>query len=59
MYLRLPPATLDSRVSEMMEEQIAQADYGLKRQARAFLEFLAALQEVRQGVREGRHKSGS
>jgi RimJ/RimL family protein N-acetyltransferase len=59
MYLRLPPATLDSRVSEMMEEQLAQADYGLKRQARAFLEFLAALQEVRQGVREGRHKSGS
>ena len=26
-YLRLPPATLDSRVAEMIEEQIAQTDY--------------------------------
>src|SRR4051812_6196356 len=29
-YLRLPPATLDSRMSEMVEEQIAQTDYQLK-----------------------------
>jgi len=29
-YLRLPPATLDSRVSEMLEEQVAQTDYRLK-----------------------------
>jgi RimJ/RimL family protein N-acetyltransferase len=57
-YLRLPPATLDSRMSELMDEQIAQTDYGLKLQARNFLQLLAGLQEVRQGVRDGRHKSG-
>jgi RimJ/RimL family protein N-acetyltransferase len=57
-YLRLPPATLDSRMSELVEEQIAQTDYRLKAQAKNFWEFLAGLQEVRKGVREGRHRSG-
>lgn len=58
-YLRLPPATLDSRVSEMVDEQVAQADYRLKRQAKSFLDFLAQLQEIRRGVADARHKSGS
>jgi RimJ/RimL family protein N-acetyltransferase len=57
-YLRLPPATLDSRVSELVEEQFAQTDYRLKVQAKNFLGFLAGLQEVRQGVRDARHRSG-
>ena len=56
-YLRLPPATLDSRVSEMVDEQVARTDYRLKAQARSFREFLASIQDVRQGVRAGRHKS--
>lgn len=56
-YLRLPPATLDSRVSEILEEHLAQTDYRLKVQARNFWNFLAGVQEVRQGVREARHKS--
>jgi GNAT superfamily N-acetyltransferase len=58
-YLRLPPATFDSRMAEMMEEQIARTDYRLKQQAKSFWSFLLGVQEVRQGVREGRHKSGS
>ena len=58
-YLRLPPATLDSRVTEMVDEQVAQADYRLKRQAKNFLEFLARLQEIRRGAGEARGKSGS
>ena len=58
-YLRLPPATFDSRVSEMIEEQLAQTDYKLKSQARQFMSFLADLQSVRKSVQEGRHKSGS
>jgi RimJ/RimL family protein N-acetyltransferase len=58
-YLRLPPATLDSRMAEMVEEQLAQTDYRLKQQARNFWTFLEGLQEVRRGVREGRHKSAS
>jgi RimJ/RimL family protein N-acetyltransferase len=56
-YLRLPPATLDSRMSEMVEEQVAQTDYRLKAQARSFREFLASVQDIRRGVREARHKS--
>ena len=56
-YLRLPPATLDTRMSEMVDEQVARTDYRLKAQARSFREFLAGLQDVRQGVRDGRHKS--
>lgn len=58
-HLRLPPADLDSRVSELVEEQVAQADYRLKQQARTFWRFLAGLQEVRRGVRQGRGRSGS
>ncbi|TFY98257.1 GNAT family N-acetyltransferase [Ramlibacter humi] len=58
-HLRLPPATLDSRMSELLVEQIAQTDYRLKRQVKSFWDFLAGVRETRQGVREGRHKSGS
>jgi len=58
-HLRLPPATLDSRMSEMVEEQLAKTDYRLKVQAKNFLDFLAGAQEIRKGVRDGRHKSGS
>ena len=39
-YLRLPPATFDSRVAEMVEEQVAKTDYRLKQQARRFWAFL-------------------
>ncbi|RYF31059.1 MAG: GNAT family N-acetyltransferase [Comamonadaceae bacterium] len=57
-YLKLPLATLDSRVSEIVEDQFAEVDYRLKVQARQFWSFLTGLQEVRRGVREGRKKSG-
>ena len=57
-YLRLPPATLDSRMTEMVEEQLAQADYRLKKQAHYFMGLLAQVQEIREGVRDARRKSG-
>jgi RimJ/RimL family protein N-acetyltransferase len=57
-YLRLPPATLDSRVSEIFDEQVAQADYRFKRQAKTFLELLASIQEIRRGAANARDKSG-
>jgi RimJ/RimL family protein N-acetyltransferase len=57
-YLRLPPATLDSRVSEMLEEQLAQTDYRLKKQARNFLDLLSSVQEIRAGASNARAKSG-
>jgi RimJ/RimL family protein N-acetyltransferase len=56
-YLRLPPATLDSHMSEMVAEQMALTDYRLKVQAKSFWDFLAGVQEVRQGVRAARHRS--
>ena len=56
-YLRLPPATLDSRVAEMIEEQIAQTDYRLKSQAKSFWSFLADLQEIRRGVIDANRRS--
>jgi GNAT superfamily N-acetyltransferase len=58
-HLRLPPATLDSRVSEMMSEQLALTDYRLKVQAKSFWNFLAGVQEARRGAQAARHRSGS
>lgn len=55
-YLKLPPADLDSRMTEMVEEQIAQTDYRLKVQAKQFWDLLGVIQEVRQGVRDGRDR---
>ena len=49
-YLKLRPADLDSRMSEIFEEQMAQADYRLKARAKQFWKFLAMLQEARRAV---------
>ena len=54
-YLLVPTADLESRVTELFDEQVAQTDYYFKRQARQFWDFLGTLQEVRKGVRGARH----
>lgn len=56
-FLRLPPATLDSFVTELVEEQMAKTDYRIKLQAKRFWNFLTGVQEVRRGVREARKKT--
>lgn len=58
-YLKLPPATLDSRLAELVAEQVAQTDYRLKRQAQRFRDFLAGIRERRDGARDGRRPPGS
>jgi GNAT superfamily N-acetyltransferase len=58
-YLVLPVADIDSRVTEMVEERIAQTDYRLKVQAKQFWNFLGLLQEVRRGVQGSREHSSS
>ncbi|GAC1528825.1 MAG: GNAT family N-acetyltransferase [Ramlibacter sp.] len=58
-HLRLPPATLDTQMSELVVEQFAQTDYRLKEHVKNFREFLAGVRETREGVRQARHKSGS
>lgn len=56
-YLKLPSADLDSRMTELALEQIAQTDYRLKVQAKQFWDFLAMVQEVRRGVQDARDKA--
>jgi GNAT superfamily N-acetyltransferase len=51
-YVLLPKADLDSRVTEFLEEQIAQTDFRLKTQAKQFWDFLRTVQELRKGVQE-------
>ena len=58
-HLRLPAADFESRVSELVDEQIARTDYHVKAQARQFWQFLGTLQDVRQGVQDAREKAGS
>ncbi|KQP14200.1 GNAT family N-acetyltransferase [Pseudorhodoferax sp. Leaf267] len=57
-FLRLPAATLDSRMTALVQEQLGLTDYRLKAQAKQFWDLLATVQEVRQGVRDARAKSG-
>jgi len=53
-YLSLPQATLDSQISGLVQEQMAEVDYQLKMQANQFRQWLATVQEIRQGVRDAR-----
>lgn len=58
-HLWLPPADFDSRVTELVDEQVALTDYHLKAQARQFWSVLSVLQDIRQGVREARERARS
>ncbi|KRC09927.1 GCN5 family acetyltransferase [Hydrogenophaga sp. Root209] len=55
-HLRLPPANFDSRMTELVNQQVALTDYHLKAQAKQFWSLLAVLQDIRQGVREARER---
>lgn len=56
-WLQLPEASLDSRVGEMVEKQIAEVDYQIKKQRKQFWDILADVQEMRQTNREGQHQA--
>ena len=56
-YLSLPKRDLDSRVTEFVADRYAQTNYSIKEDAKRFWNFLAKVQEIRQGVREGRHQA--
>jgi len=56
-YLRLPERDLDSRVTELIVDQYAKANYSIKEDAKRFWDFLAQVNEIRQGVRQARHQS--
>ena len=40
-----------------MADQFAKTNYSIKEDAKKFWDFLAEVQEIRKGVREGRHQS--
>jgi RimJ/RimL family protein N-acetyltransferase len=56
-HLELPPATFDSRMSEIALQHYAQVDFQLKTRAKQFWAFLAELQEIRSGMRAARDRS--
>lgn len=56
-WLQLPEASLDSRVGEMVEKQIAEVDYQIKKQRKQFWDILADVQQMRQTNRDGQHQA--
>ena len=56
-FLRLPKRDLDSRVTEFVADQYAKTNYSIKEDAKRFWSFLAKVQEIREGVRDARHKA--
>ena len=55
-FLRLAKRNLDSRVTELVADQFAKTNYSIKEDAKRFWNFLAKVQEIRQGVRNARHQ---
>jgi RimJ/RimL family protein N-acetyltransferase len=51
-HLLLLPATLDTRLTEMLQEQLAQTDYRIKVQIKQFWDVLAGVQALRRGVQD-------
>lgn len=58
-HLRLPVASFKSRFDQLMADQVGEVDYLIKSERALLRNVLATVQEVRESVREGRHKSGS
>ena len=56
-YLRLPPATLDTHLSDAVEDGLGEFDFKLKVQAKRFREFLGVVQEMRANVHERHHNA--
>lgn len=51
-HLHLLPATLDTRLSELVAEQVAQADYRIKVQIKQFRDVLAGVKALRRDVQD-------
>ena len=56
-HLYLPPATLDTRLTEMVAEQMAQTDYHIKVQVKQFWDLLAGIQTLRRDVQQADRSS--
>jgi GNAT superfamily N-acetyltransferase len=58
-HLRLPPADLESELEDWVLDQYGRINYSVKEQVKSFVDAMSQVQEIRQAVREGRHKSAS
>ncbi|MDI9332686.1 MAG: GNAT family N-acetyltransferase [Alphaproteobacteria bacterium] len=58
-YLRLPPPDMESELEDWVNDQYGRINYDVKEQDKQFVDVVSQVQEIREGVREARHKSGS
>ena len=58
-YLKLPIASFDTHVVEIISERVAQLDYQIKVQAKQFWDYLTELQAVRRAAKNDEHIDGS
>ena len=58
-YLKLPSASFDTHMAELIGERVAQFDYQVKVQAKQFWDFLSDLQEVRRATEDDQRLDGS
>lgn len=58
-YLKLPVASLETRLNELVSGQFGQFDYWLKSELSQMRDLLGLMQQVRSGVQDARHKAGS
>jgi predicted acetyltransferase len=55
--LKVPKGSLKTRIAELFTDQYAQTNYSIKEDVKNFWYFLTQVQEIREGVRTGRHQS--
>jgi GNAT superfamily N-acetyltransferase len=58
-YLQLAPSSLDTRMTEIVEQTVAMTDYRIKVQAKLFWSFLAEVQAVRQSTIDANNRTPS
>lgn len=58
-FLRLSPPTFDTRMTEMLEEQMAQADYHIKVQAKHFWDLFGDVQHGRPGMTDAQRSTSA
>jgi RimJ/RimL family protein N-acetyltransferase len=58
-YLRLPPPNIENDLQDWVSDQYGRMDYSVKREVKQFVDAVAHVQEIRNAVRAGRHKSAS
>lgn len=56
-HLHLPPASLDTVLSELIHEQVARTDYRIKSKVKQFRDLLADVQALRRDVQEAQRIS--